>query len=465
MGKPYWGYENYLMGSTVTARTENSVYPATNLSRYTMHRHRSASKAVVLDGTADYLWIADDTWNSYTGDFCFEFLFRPNTVDTSSADKFIINKWGSPGQKGYCVTQYDDDIRVYLSSDGTATSALVTFAAVLTAAQDDRLKLSYAASTATLVLRINGVISGQVTGSTPSGTAGVTGAVPTSIFNGTTRLTIGADHVGACNLAGRLGFVGLVNATSGNGGYLYPTSCNAYYSFDSSNGNDSSGNNRHLTPVSLASGDYSNCTAYHFIMFTLPATQNPTFLFLDRRHNLTSTGTVRLLRGDRGGVYDSVTSVSVTVGQPVVSRFSSTTTNKWWLEINDPDNSDGYIEIPYVYLGSYTSMERAHLRGYSHEEPQPGNPDSDSFGNLTGHVIGGQVWVADLKFRCNATDFSTMQSVWDECARYRPVVFCEDVDYESTKTRLVKVYPINYQHIYTTNQWVESKLREVAIGL
>ena len=467
MGKPYWGYENYLMGSTVTARTASTVYPATNLGLYTMHRWRSASKCVVLDGVEDYFWIADAAWNSYTGDFHFEWLCKPATIDTSSTEDLIIDKWGVAGQRAFSVRQVNDDLLILLSSNGTDTAALIAFAAVF-AVQWDRFDLDYDASAAELALYVNGVESGRATAASGTGTATViSGSVPTSLHGSNTRLTIGSNYDGSLNFwAGSLGFVALDNAENDDGGYLYPTTCDAYYNFDSSSGADSSGNGRTLTAVSLSSGDYTNCTAYMFIMFTLPATQNPTFLFLDRRHNLTSTATVRLLRGDRGAAYDSVSYISsITAGQPVVSRFSSTTTNKWWLEINDPDNSDGYLEIPYVYLGSYTSMERAHLRGYSHEEPQPGNPDSDSFGNLTGHIIGGQVWAADLKFRCNSTDFSTMQSVWDECARYRPVVFCEDMDYEGTKTRLVKAYPINYQHIYTTNQWVESKLREVAVGL
>jgi len=466
LGKPYWGYENYLMGSTVTARTASSVYPATNLGLYTMHRWRSASKCVVLDGVEDYFWIADAGWNSYTGDFCFEFLVKPAVIDTSSSDDHIIDKWGAAGQRSYKVVQNDDDLLVYLSSDGTATAATVTFAAVF-AVQWDRLKLSYDASDQDLVLRVDGVESGRVTVAEASGTASISGTVPASIHDGTARLTIGSNYDESGNFwAGSLGLNAFDNAENDNGGWLNPTSCDAYYNFDNSDGTDSSGNGRTIAEVSLGSGDYSNCTAYQWIGITMSSTLSPTQLMIDRRHNLSTGATVRVLNGSWFSSYASMGyKASVTAGEAIVLTLTTGGSAYQWLEINDPDNSDGYIEIPYIYLGDFTSMERAHLRGYSHEEPQPGNPDSDSFGNLTGHIIGGQVWAADLKFRCNSTDFATMQSVWDECARYRPVVFCEDADYEGTKTRLVKAYPINYQHIYTTNQWVESKLREVAIGL
>ena len=464
MGRPYWGYENYLMGSTVTARTASSVYPATNLGLYTMHRWRSASKAVVLDGSADYFWILDAAWNSYTGDFTFEFLIKPTNITQTGTR--IISKYEAAADYAFLVRQYEDDLVILLSSNGSATAATVTFAGVLAVAWH-RYKLVYDASAQEVALYVDGIESGRATVDAGTGTASVSGTIPTSIYDSTAKLSIGASAVGAGGTfwAGSMGFVGLDGTESDNGGYLYPATCDAYYNFDNSDGTDSSGNGRTLTEVSLDSGDYSNCTAYNWLGFTLPATQDPTFLFLDRRHNITSTGTVRLLRDDWFSTYDSVSSITATAGQPVVKRLSSTTETQWWLEINDPDNSDGYIEIPHVWLGSYTSMERAHLRGYDHNEFMPGNPQADVLGNPAGYIRGGQVWDKGLTFRCNATDFSTMQSVWDEAGRHRPVVFCEDVDNEDTQTWLVKIPTMKYQHIYTTNRFVKVDMQEVAVGL
>ena len=462
MGKPYWGYENYLMGSTVTARTASSVYPATNLGLYTMHRYRSASKCVVLDGVADYFWIADAAWNSYTGDFCFEFWFRPNAVDVSGR---IIDKWGAAGQRAFYVSQSNDDLRVGLSSNGTDTASTVTFNDVLSGGAYDHFKLCYNCLGANLGLYKNSIESGRVINTTTSGTASITGAVPTSLYDGTTNLGIGADNAGANCLAGKLGFVAFGNGPNDNGGYLQPSLCKAYYAFDNSDGSDSSGNGRTLTAVSLDSGDYANTAAYQRIGFQLPAEQNPTVLFLDRRHNLTSTATVKLLRSGWYGSYNLIASESVTAGQPVVSRFSTSANMYWWLEINDPNNSNGYIEIPFVYLGSHAAMERAHLRGYDHSEFMPGNQQTDVLGNPDGYIRGGQAWAKGLTFRCNATDFSTMQSVWDEAGRNRPVVFCEDVDNEDTETWLVKIPNMKYSHIYTTNRFVKADVQEVAVGL
>ena len=329
MGLPTISYCNFLAeaGTTVTARTQNSTYPASNILRPNVtYLCRSDSKCVVLDGATKCFWIADAAWNSYTGDFHFEWLCKPATIDTGGATTLIIDKWGAAGQRAYRVSQVNASMQVMFSSNKTDTAATVTFTGVFTAATWKRFDLDYDSSAASLALYINGVQSGRATADVGTGTATVTyGSVPNSIGDGTTRLTIGADSSVAYLWGGSLALMTFRGVEKDNGGWSDATVCDAYYNFDSSNANDSSGNNRHLTAVSLDSGDYANCTAYQWVGFALPATQNPTFLFLDRRHNLTSTATVRLLRGGWLSTYNSVSSITATAAQPVVWRFSSTT--------------------------------------------------------------------------------------------------------------------------------------------
>jgi len=455
------------MGSTVTARTTSSVYPATNLGLYTMHRWRSAGRAVVLDGAADCLWIADAAWNSYTGDFHFEWLCKPATIDTGGATTLIIDKWGGAGQRAYRVSQVNASMVVMLSSNKTDTAATVTFTGVFTAATWKRFGLAYDASATELALYINGVESGRATADAGTGTATVTyGSVPNSIGDGTTRLTIGADSSGAYLWGGSLGFIGFDGTTGDHGGYLWAGACDAYYKFDNSDGTDSSGNGRTLTAVSLDTGDYSNCTAYHWVGIAMSSALAPTRLMIDRRHNLSTGATVRVLNGGWFASYASKGyEASVTAGEAIVLTLTTGGSAAQWLEINDPDNTDGYIEIPYIYLGDFISMERAHLRGYDHDEFMPGTRQTNTLGNRAGYISGGQVWAKSLTFRCNATDFSTMQSIRDESDRDRPVVFCEDVDNEDTETWLVQIPTMKYQHIYTTNRFVKVDMQEVAVGL
>jgi len=442
MGLPTISYRNFLNETevAVTARTQNSTYPASNILRPNVtHLYRSDSKCVVLNGTTKYFWIDDDAWNSYTGDFCFEFPYCPNTVNTSNTNKHIINKWGDAGQRAYMVVQRDASIWVYLSSNGTDTAATVSFGNVLTAAQHDRHKLSYKASTRDLVLYVDGVESGRVINTTTTGTAGITGAVPTSLFNGTTRLTIGADSGGADLIAGKLDFVGLDGTTGDHGGYLQATACDAYYSFDNSDGTDSSGNGRTLTAVSLSSGDYTNCTAYQWINFTLPATQNPKFLFIDRRHNLTSTATVRLLRTALSASYTSVSYISsITAGQPVVSRFSTGTHAQWWLEINDPANPDGYIEIPHVWLGHWQDLVGAYGddSGYLRRPVVAGRGATSTILTRVGSRIGPVLYEFELPWQFKDAD----RTIWEAAMAYAatdPMVLVLDRDNTDNAAYLV----------------------------
>jgi len=441
MGLPTISYCNFLAetGVVVTARTQNSTYPAGNILKPNVtHLYRSNSKCVVLDGATKYFWIADAAWNSYTGDFCFEFWFRPNSADTSYTNKHIINKWGAVGQKAYMVVQRDAHIWVYLSSDGTTETALVRFDNVLYAGTYDHFKLCYTAAGKNLGLYKNGIESGRVINTTASGTASITGAVPTSLYDGTTNLGIGADNAGANCLAGKLGFVGLDNAPNDNGGYLQPSLCDAYYSFDNSDGSDSSGNGRTLTAVSLNSWDYVDNAAYLWIGFQLPAAQNPTFLFLDRRHNLTSTATVKLLWSGWFGSYNLIASKSVTAGQPVAARFSVGASTYWWLEINDPANTDGYIEIPHVWLGQWQALAQSFgdEGGYLRRPVVAGRGAVSTILTRVGSRIGPVLYEFELPWKFKDAD----RAIWEAAMAYAatdPIALALDRDDLDDTTYLV----------------------------
>ena len=442
MGLPAISYRNFLneAGVTATARTQNSTYPASNILRPNVtHLYRSDSKCVVLNGTTKYFWIDDDAWNSYTGDFCFEFLYRPDTTDTSDTNKPIIDKWGVAGQRAYMVAHRNAHIRVFLSSNGTDAAAQVTFAAVLTAAQYDRSKLSYKAATRDLVLYVDGVESGRVIDTTATGTASITGAVPTSLHNGTTRLTIGADSAGANLIAGKLGFIGFDNAPSDNGGYLYSGTCDAYYKFDSSDGTDSSGNGRTLTAVSLSSGDYSNCTAYHWVGIAMSSALAPTWLMIDRRHNLSTGATVRVLNGSWFSSYSSKGyKASVTAGEAIVLTLTTGGSAAQWLEINDPANPDGYIEIPHVWLGHWQNLAGSYgdEGGYLRRAVVAGRGAMSTILTRVGSRIGPVLYEFELPWKFKDAD----RAIWEAAMAYAatdPMVLVLDRDNPDNAAYLV----------------------------
>lgn len=460
MGKPYWGYSDKVTdeNTTITARAEDSTYPADNLNRRDLRPYRSAGKCLDLDGSSEEAHMGSDHADfDITGDLTIEAVVCPATADTSSSYDYIVSKYvASAGNRSYGLTQYDDQFRLLLSDDGSNVCICQPTDFTLSASTHYRVKPIYDASDQAVTWRINGTAYGNTV---------VSGSIPASLHNSGTVIYIGADGAGANFWAGKIASAGIDNAEHDNGGWLDPSGCVAYWEFNDDL-TDSSPNSHTLTGVGISDTDYENCTAYQWIGLTLNSTQNPTLLVLDRRHNLTSSATVRLLRDDWFSTFDSVSNItSVTAGQPVVSRISSTTETAWWLEIHDPSNSDGYIEIPHVYLGTYASMERAHLSGYGWDEPTPGSAIANSLGGVTGYVRGAQGWSKELSIRCNATDLATMQAVRDVTRLYRPVIFCEDVDNEDTQTYLVELSNWKLQHRIGPNHMVNVNVLEVPEGL
>jgi len=90
-------------------------------------------------------------------------------------------------------------------------------------------------------------------------------------------------------------------------------------------------------------------------------------------HNLTSAATI-LLEGDDAATFDSDAgspqfSESVTwVTEKILHYLSSASTRRYWrISITDVLNSDGYIEIGELYLGSYVELSRYFANGFSED--------------------------------------------------------------------------------------------------
>jgi len=441
MGLPAISYRNFLneAGVTATARTQNSTYPASNILKPNVtHLYRSDSKCAVLNGAGKCFWVADDAWNSITGNFHFEILARPSLADTGGVPKYIIDKWGVAGQKAFALRQIDANLQVLLSSNGTDTAATVGFTGVVQAWKHKRFDINYYTTTQSLVLYIDGIESGRATVTNVTGTANIVGTVPSSLFNGNTRLTIGADHTSADSWTGRLGLVGLRWASQDNGAWVQPSACIAYYDFDNSDGSDSSGNGRDLTPVNMASGDYENYTGYQWIGFGLSGF-NPTCLFIDRRHNLSTGATVRVLEGSWFSAYSSLAyESSVTAGQPIVLTFSGAGSVYRWLEIHDPNNTDGYIEIPHVWLGEWQDLAGSYgdESGYIRRAVVAGRGAMSSILTRVGSRIGPVLYEFELPWKFKDAD----RAIWEAAMAYAatdPIVLVLDRDNPDNAAYLV----------------------------
>jgi len=78
-------------------------------------------------------------------------------------------------------------------------------------------------------------------------------------------------------------------------------------------------------------------------------------------HNMTSAATISLV-----GLYDTVFTDAVTWADDRIVHFLSAATTKryWQLQITDAANTDGYIEIGEIYLGSYIELSRNYREGF-----------------------------------------------------------------------------------------------------
>lgn len=471
MGKPYWGFNNLLTQSstTISARTESSNYPVTNLGKHRLWPgYRSADKSLHLNGTDEFAYIVSGSETDFriTGDLTLETVIKLDSSGAGTVRRIIDKADASSGYSMLIGTL--EEVAIYVNGlTPGASTAKITVSETLTANTYYRIKAIYDASAQEVSVYFDGTLQACVNNSTQTGGT-LTGTIPSAMSSNTVRLTIGASSGNSQLFYGSISFATINNTENDHGGYVNPdaSATMGYWNFDSSDLTNSSGNENTLTGAGITAGNYQNCAAFQWVRATFsPSISGATYLFIDRRHNLSSYATIRLLTGSVFSLYHSITSASVTAGEPVVLSFTIGINGYAWLEIRDP-GSPGYIELPYVYLGDSTFMQRAHLRGYNHGQPSLGNVVADSGGGYTAYARSEKLWSANLRFRCNSTDFTTLQSVLDTARLMRPVVFSEDGSEE--KTRLVylpEAMKSEYQHILTNHNFVDIALQEAGGGL
>jgi len=436
MASRIWiGRDNLLVDSaTLSARTdEGGDYALSNLQYHQLEPpFRTAGKAVELDGTNDYLYVPHHADFDITGDLTLEVLMKTDGIGTTT---HLINKYDATD--GYVLIKQLDEIRVYIYNSGTTTCNIGTTSVNLVAGTWYRIKAVYDASAQEISIYVNGTEVARANNSTQTGCV-LTGTIPAAIGTNTTRVTIGGSAAGAGLFNGEIALAAIANAEADNGGWLNITSCVAYWNFDNSDGTDSSGNGHDLTEVSLSSADYNNCTAYQWIGFHFSSAQNPTLLFIDRRHNLSSSATMRLFRGAWywSSTDNSVVTPPVTAGQPVVSRFSSTATTDWWLEIHDPDNPDGYIELPFIYLGQSQAFTSASFslnrnKGTGRTTTQV----RTEAGNIRTAVKSEQyTYCQGMFYPAEGADLTELRAAAAYASQGKVIVFCYDSDDEDDNT-------------------------------
>lgn len=458
MGKPYFAYNNLLPSATVTARTEDPAYPASNLTKHRLWPGwRSADKCLVLNGVDEYAYVADHEDFDITGDLTIECVVNAGSV--MEATQQILNKGAS--SNGYMLVKYGTALRLFLNG-------LSNYVEISSFFQTDywyRIKAIYNSSLMEVSIFSAGLEVARANSSIQIGCT-LHGSIPSSLMSNTLNLSIGSTNAGAQVWDGKIAYVGIAPAAYDHGGYLALSSCVGYWELDGDL-SDSSGYGHTLTGVGIDSSNYQNCTVFQWVWLSGFSGQKDV-VFIDRRHNLSEEAVIRLFGDSTPYLMDPTSlrdSATMVAGRPVIFSCDETSSNMW-IEIHDPDNPDGYIEIPYIYLGEKASMSRGFLRGYRYSQRRHGNVISDSAGGYTGYARSEQLWEADIRFRALPTDFTVLEKVADKASMMRPIVFSEDGT--DSKTRLVywmDAMTPGFSHIVDTQNFIDLQLKECGGGL
>jgi uncharacterized protein YndB with AHSA1/START domain len=118
-------------------------------------------------------------------------------------------------------------------------------------------------------------------------------------------------------------------------------------------------------------------------------------------------------------------------------KFFATTTNQYFkFSIDDPGNTDGYIEIGRLWLGTYLQIEPSSLIDFTVTKKRS---DTVTFGkNRQKYATPGESWREfELSFpRTGGSALTAIQTMFDAVGNHSSVIFTQlDSDYS---------YPIIY---------------------
>lgn len=137
-------------------------------------------------------------------------------------------------------------------------------------------------------------------------------------------------------------------------------------------------------------------------------------------HNFSSDATVHLW-GDDAATFDSATgspqvdeTITITSGKILHYLATSDRTKRYWrLRMQDLDNSDGYIEIGELYLGSYLELSRNFSNGYTRTYKILKDSNSTPYGIEWDRYYNTQtVFSIDFK-NLTSTDVTNMKTLLD----------------------------------------------------
>ena len=414
MGKPLWAAENYWItrSKNIYARSEDDIYCANNLSLQRLYpSYKSADFCVDFNGENNYAACSHDSEFNATAALTIETILKTST--NLAGRQTLLSKADS--NSGYLFAL--EDGKPCFQTDNSGQVKIIADQP-LDVCQWYRLKAVF----------YNGEVklycNWQELGCT------VVGTVPNSLAVNTHDVYLGAE-ISATNLfKGKISHISLVRHGHFHSGYLSPNAPVAYWDFDKDL-KDSSANGFHLE----WNGDqpqYSANTLYQVIGVTFHQREKVDFVFIDRRHNLTTGAKVKLCSGSWAWQSNELAEKTVEARKPLVFHIPETEDFNFHLEINDPANKDGFVSIPYLFMGKSMVMQRGFLKGNQRTDYVYGSTNHDGCGGINSVIRSMHLYHNGVELRLIPGDRQIIETVARQWQLNRPVVFSEDVDDEDS---------------------------------
>lgn len=164
-------------------------------------------------------------------------------------------------------------------------------------------------------------------------------------------------------------------------------------------------------------------------------------------HNISSAATVTLL-----GVDDPAYSTALSWSSSIMVHYLSTAQTKryWQLQITDAANSDGYIEIGELFLGSYMELSRNIKEGYSEDTELLMETNETPYGIRRDRYYNTRKTVSIDFVAMSTSDVASMKSLVQTVTSrtdgtYKPFWFNLDSD-SPEDSYLVKLDDLPVQH-------------------
>lgn len=456
MGKPWFGITNLALsdGTTISASSESSVYPASNLA---LHRiwpgWRSARKALLFDGATDRLRITDHADFDITDNLA---LYLTLMITEHTGPQYLISKLDA--SDGYLLQHHpENSLKLSLRNAGDTHACAVD----ITGYENTLLEILFTWSNADgAACWINGAAQ----------SVSESGDAITAIGTNSVDVGIGALYSGSNPMSGYIQQCGIRSVAVSEWHVPDPSNCAGFWYMDdwatASTITDQSGNGHTATAYSLAEGDEVSLAGAHWLQFTYPDADTMPLAVLDRRHNLPTGAEIRFGRRaitSAGSGNKFVESAAVTAGEPVVIEGTAYNNFYGWFLLKSDALSPAYFEVPHMYIGQKSELSRSFLRGYEKSIVRNVGTIRGSGGSVDRFITGGNLWRYQISLHLDQSDREIIESAIESSAEGHPVVFCADggSPAQTIFCHIDDPGNVRFKHRYASRFEVELSLTEV----